>query len=285
MRIEGREESENVEDRRSMSRGGVAITGGAGTLILMLIIWLLGGNPLQLLQQLPQQPGLVDQPMPGGGPPPGQEELTHFVKVVLRDTEIVWDDLFRRERRAYRYPKLVLFNGSVDSACGLTSAAVGPFYCPEDERVYLDLGFYRELKDRFGAPGDAAQAYVIAHEIGHHVQKVLGIADQVTAARRRAGRNEGNMLSVRLELQADFFAGVWARHAQQRFNSLNDTDIEDALRCAAAIGDDNLQKQARGYAVPDSFTHGSSAQRVRWFKRGYATGDIHQGDTFNTDDL
>src|SRR3954471_22929793 len=198
MRIEGQEESENVEDRRSMSGGGLVMTGGAGTLILMLVVWLLGGNPLQLLQQLPQQPG---QPMQGGGPPPGQEQLTHFVKVVLRDTEVVWDDLFRQQRKTYRYPKLVLFTGAVDSACGFTSAAVGPFYCPEDERVYLDLGFFRELKDRFGATGDFAQAYVIAHEVGHHVQKVLGIADKVAALRRRAGRNQENQLSVRLELQ------------------------------------------------------------------------------------
>jgi predicted metalloprotease len=284
MRIEGREESENVEDRRSMSPG-IAITGGAGTLILMLMVWLLGGNPLQLLQQMPQQPGQVGQPFPGVAPPPGQEQLTHFVKVVLRDTEVVWDDLFRQQRKSYRYPKLVLFTGSVDSACGFTSAAVGPFYCPEDERVYLDLGFFRELKDRFGASGDFAQAYVIAHEVGHHVQKVLGIADQVAAARSRAGRREGNQLSVRLELQADFFAGVWAHHAQERFKSLDPGDIEEALRCANAIGDDNLQKQARGVVVPDSFTHGSSAQRVKWFKRGFTTGDMNQGDTFSTDDL
>jgi predicted metalloprotease len=284
MRIEGREESENVEDRRSLSPG-IAITGGAGTLILMLIVWLLGGNPLQLLQQMPQQPGQVGQPMPGGAPPPGQEQLTHFVKVVLRDTEVVWDDLFRQQRKTYRYPKLVLFTGSVDSACGFTSAAVGPFYCPEDERVYLDLGFFRELKDRFGATGDFAQAYVIAHEVGHHVQKVLGIADQVAAVRNRAGRREGNQLSVRLELQADFFAGVWANHAQQRFKFLDPGDIEDALRCANAIGDDTLQRKAQGRVVPDSFTHGSSAQRMRWFKKGWTTGDMTQGDTFSTNEL
>jgi predicted metalloprotease len=285
MRIEGREESENVEDRRSMKPGGIAITGGAGMLVLMLIVWLLGGNPLQLLQQMPQQPGQVGQPMPGGGPPPGQEELAHFVKVVLRDTEVVWDDLFRQKGRQYRYPKLVLFTGTVDSACGFTSAAVGPFYCPEDEKVYLDLGFYRELKQRFGAPGDFAQAYVVAHEIGHHVQKILGISDQVMMARQRAGRAVGNQLSVRLELQADFFAGVWAHHAQQRFKFLDPGDIEEALRCANAIGDDTLQQQAQGRVVPDSFTHGSSEQRMRWFKKGWTTGDMNQGDTFNTDEL
>ena len=268
-----------------MAPGGIAVTGGAGMLLLMLIVWLLGGNPLQLLQQMPQQQGQVGQQIPGGAPPPGQEELTHYVKVVLRDTEVVWDDLFRQQRRAYRYPKLVLFTGRVDSACGLTSAAVGPFYCPEDERVYLDLGFYREMKERFGASGDFAQAYVIAHEIGHHVQKLLGISDKVAAARERAGQREGNQLSVRLELQADFFAGVWANHAQQKFKSLEPGDIEEALRCANAIGDDNLQKQARGVVVPDSFTHGTSAQRVKWFTRGFTTGDMSQGDTFNTNDL
>jgi predicted metalloprotease len=285
MRIEGREESENVEDRRGASPGGIAITGGAGTLLLMLIVWLLGGNPMQLLQQLPQQQGQVGQQVPGGAVPPGQEELKHFVGVVLHDTEVVWDELFRQQGAAYRHPKLVLFNGRVDSACGLTSAAVGPFYCPEDERVYLDLGFYRELKDRFGASGDFAQAYVIAHEIGHHVQKVLGISDKVAAARQRAGERQANQLSVRLELQADFFAGVWANHAQQKFKSLEPGDIEEALRCANAIGDDNLQKQARGVVVPDSFTHGTSAQRVKWFTRGFKTGDMSQGDTFSTNDL
>ena len=268
-----------------MAPGGIAITGGAGMLLLMLIVWLLGGNPLQLLQQMPQQQGQVGQPMPGGGPPAGQEELTHFVKVVLRDTEVVWDDLFRQKGRQYRYPKLVLFTDAVDSACGFTSAAVGPFYCPEDEKVYLDLGFYRELKDRFGAPGDFAQAYVIAHEVGHHVQKILGISDQVAMARRRADRNEGNQLSVRLELQADFFAGVWAHHAQERFKFLDPGDIEDALRCANAIGDDNLQRQTQGRVVPDSFTHGSSAQRMRWFKKGWTTGDMNQGDTFSAEEL
>jgi hypothetical protein len=285
MRIEGREESENVEDRRGVSPGGIAITGGAGTLLLMLIVWLLGGNPLQLLQQLPQQQGQVVQQVPGGAVPPGQEELKHFVGVVLHDTEVVWDDLLRQQGAVYRHPKLVLFNGRVDSACGLTSSAVGPFYCPEDERVYLDLDFYRELKTRFGASGDFAQAYVIAHEIGHHVQKILGISDKVAAARQRAGERQANQLSVRLELQADFFAGVWANHAQQKFQSLEPGDIEEALRCANAIGDDNLQKQARGVVVPDSFTHGTSAQRVKWFTRGFKTGDMSQGDTFNTNDL
>lgn len=282
MRVEGREESENVEDRRSLASGGMAITGGAGMLVLMLIVWLLGGNPLQLLQQMPQQQAPVGQQGPGAAPPPGQEELTHYVKVVLRDTEVVWDKLFQEQGKQYRYPKLVLFTDQVDSACGFTSAAVGPFYCPADERVYLDLGFYRELKQRFGASGDFAQAYVIAHEIGHHVQKVLGITDQVDTLRRRLGRNEGNQLSVRLELQADYFAGVWANRAHK---FLEPGDIDEALRCASAIGDDHLQMQTQGRVVPDAFTHGTSAQRTKWFKKGFTTGDMTQGDTFDTNDL
>jgi predicted metalloprotease len=268
----------------------MVVGGGAGTIIIALIIWFLGGNPMQLFQQQPGQPGQVGQPFqPGGqngaGPPQQEDEATHFVKVVLRDTEVVWDDVFREQNRKYRYPKLVLFSGSVDSACGLTSAAVGPFYCPEDEKVYLDLSFYRDLKTRFGAPGDFAQAYVIAHEVGHHVQKLLGISDQVAAARQRMSRTEGNQLSVRLELQADFLAGVWANRAQQRFKFLDPGDIDDALRCANAIGDDRLQMEARGKVVPDSFTHGTSAQRTRWFKRGWTTGDIRQGDTFSATEL
>jgi uncharacterized protein len=293
MRLDGQEESENVEDRRSMSPRGMVVGGGVGTIVLALIVWFLGGDPMQLFQPQPGQPGQpgqVGQPLQpgggnGGGAAPQQDELTHFVKVVLRDTEVVWDDLFRQQRMTYRYPKLVLFNGAVDSGCGLTGAAVGPFYCPEDEKVYLDLSFYRDLKTRFGAPGDFAQAYVIAHEVGHHVQKVLGISDRVTAARRGASKVESNRLSVCLELQADFLAGVWANHAQQRFKFLDPGDIEDALRCANAIGDDRLQMQARGTVVPDSFTHGSSAQRMRWFKRGWTTGDMTQGDTFSAKDL
>jgi len=296
MRLEGQEESENVEDRRSMSPGGMVVGGGAGTIVIALIIWFLGGDPMQLFQQQPGQPGpgqpgQVGQPFqPGGqngagGPPQQQDEVTHFVKVVLRDTEVVWDDAFREQRQQYRYPKLVLFTGAVNSACGYTSAAVGPFYGPRDEKVYLDLSFFRDLKTRFGAPGDFAQAYVIAHEVGHHVQKVLGISDQIDAARHRVTRAEANQLSVRLELQADFFAGVWANRAQKRFKFLDPGDIEAALRCANAIGDDRLQMQAQGQVVPDSFTHGTSAQRMRWFKRGWTTGDMTQGDTFNATEL
>ncbi len=295
MRLDGQEESENVEDDRGSSPRGLVIGGGVGTIVIALIVWFLGGDPMQLFQQQPGQPGQpgqvgplgpVGQPQPGGAQgPPQEEQLVHFVKVVLRDTEVVWDDVFREQQRTYRYPKLRLFTGSVDSACGFTSAAVGPFYCPQDEKVYLDLTFYRDLKTKFGAPGDFAQAYVIAHEVGHHVQKLLGISDRVTAARERASKTEANQLSVRLELQADFFAGVWANRAQKRFNFLDPGDIEEALRCANAIGDDRLQMESRGRVVPDSFTHGTSAQRMRWFKRGWTTGDISQGDTFSVKEL
>ncbi len=290
MRLDNQQESENVEDQRGLSGGGMAVGGGLGTLVLVLIVWALGGDPRQLLQQIGQQQNQQGQALPGqqqGPPEPGKPDpLRHFVAVVLNDTEVVWSEQLPLQKGIdYRKPKLVLFTGEVNSACGLSSAAVGPFYCPEDEKVYLDLSFYQELRTRFGAPGDFAQAYVIAHEVGHHVQKLLGISDQVDALRRRASKAQANALSVRLELQADFFAGVWAHHAQERFQFLDPGDIEEALNCAKAIGDDRLQTQAQGYAVPDSFTHGTSAQRARWFKKGFDTGDISQGDTFNAKEL
>jgi predicted metalloprotease len=292
MRLDGQEESDNVEDQRGMSGGTMAMGGGVGVLIVALIVWALGGNPIQFLrQQQAQQQGAPQQfgpPQPGQqagqGQPGGQageDELKHFVRVILGDTEVVWVDLFAKQGMQYRKPKLVLFTGRIESACGFASAAVGPFYCPEDEKVYLDLSFYRDLKTRFGAPGDFAQAYVIAHEVGHHVQKLLGTMDKVHAMQQRVGRVEANQLSVRLELQADFYAGVWAYHAQQKFHFLDPGDVDDALRCAQAIGDDRLQMQARGVVVPDSFTHGTSEQRARWFKLGFTTGDISQGNTFN----
>jgi uncharacterized protein len=316
MRWEGERESDNVEDERGSTGGGlfgtnmfggslpggpVAFHGGLGSLVVILILCAVFRiNPMQLLQQAPQQnagapagqgfnqgggPGF----QPGGGgaavADPAEEKQVKFVKVVLADTEDVWTQQFRRMGREYREPKLILFNGAVQSACGLSSAAVGPFYCPEDERVYLDLSFFDELSQRFKSPGDFARAYVIAHEVGHHVQKLLGITDKIDAARRRASEKESNELSVRLELQADFLAGVWAHDAQQMKNILDPGDLEQAMRAATAIGDDRLQKQAQGFVVPDSFTHGTSAQRVKWFKKGFDTGDIKQGDTFNTDDL
>ena len=262
--------------------------GGLGVLLLVIVIRLLGGNPEPLLEQMqkaappPPRAGQAD----GGAAAKADDEGKKFVAVVLADTEDVWSELFPENfGREYKEPNLVLFSGRVDSACGMATAAVGPFYCPADSKVYLDLTFYDELKRKFKAPGDFAQAYVVAHEIGHHVQKLLGISDEVHRKQQRLSKSEANELSVRLELQADFFAGVWAHHAQKLKDILEPGDVREALRAATAIGDDALQRQAQGYVVPDSFTHGSSEQRVRWFTRGFETGDVSQGDTFKASDL
>lgn len=273
MRWEGQRESENVEDRRGMPMPRMAVGGGLGTLLLILVVWLLGGDPMALFQPGPPAAGpvnqqQVDQP---------EDELTKFVRVVLADTEDVWHQVFREQlHRQYRDPKLVLFTGQTQSGCGFASAATGPFYCPADHKVYLDLSFFDELRQRFQAPGDFAAAYVIAHEVGHHVQDLLGISDQVEQARGRMNEVESNRLSVRLELQADFLAGVWAHYADRTKHIIEQGDIAEAIRAASAIGDDRLQRQARGRVVPDSFTHGTSAQRVRWFRRGYESGDLSQ---------
>jgi predicted metalloprotease len=248
-------------------------------LILVLVVIFLGGDPRPLLENMQNQ-----QVGPQAGQnigDPAEEELLEFVKVVLRDTEVVWKELFAQAGRSYREPWLVPFRDRVSSACGFQSAATGPFYCPLDEKVYIDLGFYEEMRTRLGAPGDFAQAYVIAHEVGHHVQKLLGISDEVHAKRQRASEVEANELSVRLELQADFLAGVWAHHAEQNWQILEEGDVEEALRAASAIGDDRLQMQSRGVVVPESFTHGSSEQRVRWFYEGLKTGDMDRRDTFS----
>jgi uncharacterized protein len=279
MRWRGERESSNVEDRRGMSGGGrIAVGGGIGTLIIIIIAVLLGADPQQLLRQMP-----TDAPLPTSSGPrstnPKEEELRQFTSVVLGKTEDVWQEIFRQNGRTYQDPTLVLFTGRVESACGLGSAASGPFYCPGDQKVYIDLSFYEELRRRFSSPGDFAQAYVIAHEVGHHVQKLLGISDRVDAMQQRMSEVDANKLSVRLELQADFFAGVWARHVQQQ-GLLEQGDIEEALQAATAIGDDAIQRQNSGYVVPDSFTHGTSEQRLRWFRKGFDTGDIRQGDTF-----
>jgi predicted metalloprotease len=277
-----RRESTNVEDRRGMSRGGIAIGGGLGTIVVLLIALLLGADPRALLDQVEtsQAPDTqTSRPVN-----PQEDELKRFVSVVLADTEDVWQELFQQQGRRYREPTLVLFTGRVQSACGIAGAAVGPFYCPEDEKVYIDLSFFRELKTRFGAPGDFAQAYVLAHEVGHHVQKLLGTMDRVHSLQERASPEEANQLSVRLELQADFYAGVWAHYANKR-GIVEPGDIEEALRAASAIGDDRLQQETQGYVVPDSFTHGTSEQRLRWFRKGFETGDIRQGDTFSARSL
>jgi predicted metalloprotease len=283
MRWESGRRSSNVEDRRGMGGGTLIGGGGIGMVILVLIIsFITGTNPLELLQQ-------VDTGAPAGGPveagtPPADDPQAQFVSVVLADTEDTWRRIFSQRGGTYEDPVLVLFDGSVRSACGMASSAVGPFYCPGDHKLYLDLSFFRELAQRFGAPGEFAQAYVVAHEVGHHVQTLLGISARVNQARARASEADGNALSVRQELQADCYAGVWGHHAARR-NLLEEGDVEDGLRAAAAIGDDRLQKQSQGYVVPESFTHGSAEQRQRWLMRGLQGGDLDQCDTFNAGSL
>ena len=279
MRLGGERESSNVEDRRGIGGGRIAIGGGLGTLAIALLALLFGVDPSQLLNSAPEE-----GPAPGAQTQQGpqqNDEMLQFVKRVLGSTETTWGDIFSRNGSTYREPKLRLFTGQVESACGVAGASVGPFYCPGDERVYIDLSFYDELRSRFRAPGDFAQAYVIAHEVGHHVQKLLGTSDKVTALQQRASEAQGNRLSVMLELQADCYAGVWGFYAKQR-NILDPGDLEEALRAASAIGDDRLQNEAQGYAVPDSFTHGSSEQRMQWFKQGFDSGDMRRCDTFNS---
>jgi uncharacterized protein len=276
MRWSSGRRSENVEDRRGMGVPLVA-GGGIGTVVLLVLALFFGFDPSIVLQG--DSPG-VAPPTQAPSASIGEDQLRDFVSVVLADTEDTWRTLFRNMNREYREPRLVLFTGSVQSACGMAGAAVGPFYCPADHKLYLDLSFFRALRERFGAPGDFAQAYVIAHEVGHHVQVLLGISDRVRASRQRAGRTEANALSVRQELQADCFAGVWAHHAQQTRNILEPGDVEEALQAAAAIGDDRLQRETQGRVVPDSFTHGTSAQRVRWFRTGLDSGEVRRCDTF-----
>ncbi|MEM6348261.1 MAG: neutral zinc metallopeptidase [Bacteroidota bacterium] len=280
MRWQGRQGSSNVEDRRrggggrNMRRAGGI---GIGTIIIAVIALLLGGDPMAVLEDAAASGQVQTQPMQADP----NDELGQFASVVLKETEDVWQKLFREQlRRQYQEPILVLYNGQVRSACGMGSSATGPFYCPADYRLYIDLSFYNDLKNRFGAPGDFAMAYVIAHEVAHHVQNLLDITDQVDAQRGRVSQREYNQLSVRLELQADFLAGVWARNVQQK-GLLERGDFEEAMRAANAIGDDRLQMQSRGYVVPESFSHGTSEQRMRWFRKGFETGDLRQGDTFS----
>jgi len=285
MRWKGRQKSKNVEDRRMGGGAKVGAGLGLGSILVLVIAVLMGGNPLQLLEQM------------GGSGSSGTSNQTEqtteesnaraeFVSVVLNDTETVWNKLFPEQlNRNYKPPTLVMFSGTTRSACGNASAASGPFYCPGDQKVYIDLGFYDQLSKNFGAGGDFAMAYVIAHEVGHHVQDLLGITDEVHKQRGRISKTEYNELSVRLELQADFLAGVWTHHADRMNQILEEGDIEEALRAANAIGDDMIQKKSQGYVVPDAFTHGTSAQRVRWFKRGYETGNLKYGDTFGEENL
>ena len=276
---EGRR-SDNVEDRRGMTVSRGMMGGGIGTILLVLVALYFGVDPSVILNQMPTtgSPPSVEQ---SAGKPAVQDEEARFVSVVLADTEDTWREIFRQGGQTYREPKLVLFSGAVQSACGFAQAAMGPFYCPLDETVYIDLIFYRDLKERFRAPGDFAQAYVIAHEVGHHVQNQLGIMQKVQEMRSRVDEVRSNDLSVRTELQADCFAGLWAYHADKSRHILESGDIDEALNAASSIGDDRIQKQTRGQVVPDSFTHGSSEQRVRWFKRGIETGDFAQCNSFN----
>jgi uncharacterized protein len=281
MDLSGGRRSENVEDRRGLPiPGGLMVGGGLGTLVLVVLALFFGIDPSVLLSPAGPDRGVVQQTERRPGPPP-DDPLGEFVSVVLADTEDTWAELFEAMGRHYDPPTLVLFSGAVESACGISGAAVGPFYCPGDGKLYLDGQFFADLRDRFRAPGDFAQAYVIAHEVGHHVQTLLGLTDQVTRARRRAASSaEANALLVRVELQADCYAGVWGHHADRSRHLLEAGDVEEALRAAAAIGDDRLQRQAGGYVTPESFTHGSSVQRVSWFRRGLESGRPRDCDTF-----
>lgn len=295
MRLGGRRRSSNVEDRRGQRAGGPGLRlpiggkglgGGIGTIILILVAMYFGVDPSLFLGG--NGAGLGN-PAPSSNQPyrasAEEEQLAELVAIVLADTEDTWNQLFRQSNSQYREPKLVLFTDLVQSACGRAQSAMGPFYCPGDEKVYIDLSFYHDLKNRFGAPGDFAQAYVIAHEVGHHVQHLLGISDRVHREQQRLSQAQANALSVRLELQADCLAGLWAYHAHQSRNLLERGDVEEALTAAAAIGDDRLQRQSGGRVAPDSFTHGSSEQRMRWFRAGIEAGSIQSCDTFNTQRL
>jgi len=279
----GRRQSQNIEDRRGSRGRKVALGGGLGALAVTIIVLLLGGNPDEVMQNL--------QTSPASGHEQArtltaeEKEMGDFVAVVLADTEDVWNGIFRQNEGEYREPKLVLFSGATDSACGFAQSATGPFYCPGDEKIYIDLDFFREMQQRLGARGDFAWAYVIAHEVGHHVQNLLGIMEQMQEKQQRLGRQDYNRTLVRLELQADFLAGVWAHHAQRLKNILEAGDIEEGMNAAAAVGDDRIMKREQGVVVPDAFTHGTSTQRLRWFTLGFKSGDISRGDTFAAREL
>lgn len=279
MEWEGRQETENVEDRRTFGPKTVAIGGGVGAIVVVILGLLLGVDPGKLAEITNQRVPQADTDEPNGQQTrpvdPEEERLASFSKVVFHDTEVIWGELFQKMGKQYQKPVLVLYSGRVDSACGLAESAVGPFYCPGDSKVYIDLSFFRDMQRKLNAPGEFARAYVIAHEVGHHVQRPLGYAQRVDEA-RKGSKAEANQMSVRLELQADFFAGVWAYHAQKKLHFLQKGDIESALHAAFEIGDDRLQNKARGHVVPDSFTHGTSKQRMRWFKEGFQKGDVNE---------
>ena len=283
MRITGRRESSHVDDRRRSGGGKKAGMGIGGLVVAALVVWLMGGNPLSVLTQADLGSMITQQ---GGGtyePTAEEEALAKFSSQILAGTEDVWTQEFKKMGRTYQPPRLVLFTGSVQSGCGGASSSMGPFYCSADQSVYIDLSFFTQMKKQLGADGDFAYAYVIAHEVGHHVQYLLGILDSAHQQMSRVSEKESNRISVRLELQADYFAGIWAYHDNQMFNSLENGDIEEGLNVASKIGDDYLQKQAQGYTVPDAFNHGTSAQRVRWLRKGLNSGDVNGGDTFSPD--
>jgi predicted metalloprotease len=289
MRWEIGRRSQNVEDRRGMGPAGfgrgvrVGGMGGLGILAVALIAMFLGVDPSVILNSVPMQQ--TEPAVVRGGPPPGGDREADFVSAVLAQTEDSWSAIFAQAGRRYQEPQLVLFNGGVQSACGIAGSATGPFYCPGDQKLYIDLSFFDELDQRFGAPGDFAQAYVIAHEVGHHVQTLLGITGEVDRMRRQVDQAAANRLSVMMELQADCFAGVWARRTHETQGMLERGDVEEGLGAASAVGDDRIQKATRGYVVPDAFTHGSSQQRMRWFTQGLESGDINACDTFNAPQL
>jgi len=283
MRWLGQRESSNVDDRRGISGGGLLAGGGIIGVIVLLINFFMGGGDVSQLPQVIQNGGSTQQLSPEEKA--AEDERAKFVKVVLADTEDVWSKIFSERGKQYIEPTLVLFNGVVQSGCGGASAATGPFYCPTDQKLYIDLSFYEELSRRFNAPGDFAMAYVVAHEVGHHVQTLMGVSQKMARLRQQVSETEYNRYSVMLELQADFYAGVWAHHDQKMHNILQEGDIEEALNAASAIGDDRLQRESQGTVVPESFTHGTSAQRMYWFKKGFETGDIDQGNTFGSSDL
>jgi uncharacterized protein len=283
MKWRGRAQSGNIEDRRGFGPGKMVAGGTIGTAVIALIVWLLGGDPSGLISSIQpgsNQSGVVDSTVIRA-----EEETAQFASVVLKDTEDIWSEIFRENGKTYREPTLVLFSQGTESACGSNSSATGPFYCPGDEKVYIDLSFLKELQDKLGANGDFAMAYIIAHEVGHHVQKQLGITDRMNQMRGSASEEEINENSIRLELQADFLAGVWAHYADKTKNVLEEGDLEEAMNAAEAVGDDRIQMKTQGYVVPDAFTHGTAAQRKKWFMKGYTTGDIKEGDTFASSNL
>lgn len=286
MRIDDERESENVEDRRRVGGGRRFPGGGLGVAAIAVVALLMGVDPRIVFQTVGQLTGgTANQPSGQVRSSPEEEQTKSFIAKVLATTEDTWNQIFQQSGSHYQEPKLTLFSGTVQSACGYAQAAMGPFYCPGDHKLYLDMSFFNDLAIRHNAPGDFAQAYVVAHEVGHHVQNLLGIADQVQAAQQRGGQTQGNQLQVRMELQADCFAGVWANRTQQTRQALEPGDLEEALAAASGVGDDRLQKQAQGYVVPESFTHGSSEQRMRWFSIGFKTGDPKQCDTFKATNL